>query len=291
VNRARGNWMNYLAWWCGVAVCLLAPALSEAQSTGRIECARNDDYVYLYSSVVTLEVRGTLQCGEVVQIIDRYDSYITVRNAKGKTGFVPQGSVVVLKDQMGTGLPAVTAEPSARERIHYDESTRPAPAAGRVAAGGFVFANNTAIRVKLSKTISSATAHAGDAVEFEVVEDISVDGVVVLNKGSKVSGVIVEAEPKKRWGHGGQIAFKITTLRVGDGEQVGVRCYEKVSGSTNTSSDAAVPLASGKDVSMLEGAEFTMLVDGDVALKREGFSTPKDVAAAAPGAPVETAKP
>jgi hypothetical protein len=51
-----------------VAFCLFFASFGRAQNTGRIECPRNDGYVYLYSSMTTLEVRATLQCGSVVQI-------------------------------------------------------------------------------------------------------------------------------------------------------------------------------------------------------------------------------
>src|SRR5437667_2058460 len=50
--------------------------------TGVQTCALpicSDDYVYLYSSMTTLDVRTTLQCGEQVQITGRYDVYFGVR--------------------------------------------------------------------------------------------------------------------------------------------------------------------------------------------------------------------
>jgi hypothetical protein len=38
------------------------------------------------------------------------------------------------------------------------------------------------VHVKLTKTISSATAKVGDTVEFEVVDDVLVEGVPVLTR-------------------------------------------------------------------------------------------------------------
>ena len=96
---------------CSAAVFfLVSPSLGKAQNTGRIDCPRDDGYVYLYSSIVTMDVRATLQCNEVLQITGRYDNYYSVRNAKGNTGYVPVASIVVLKHQPGTGLPAPTSE-------------------------------------------------------------------------------------------------------------------------------------------------------------------------------------
>jgi len=267
---------------CNVGVlCLLFSLPARAQSTGRIDCARDGGYVYLYSSMTTLEVRMTLQCGEVVRITGRSDDYYSVRTAAGEAGFVPRTNLFLLKDQPGTGLPTPAAKPPARERTHYDQPG--SEVAGPAHTGGaFTLANNTPICVKLNKTISSATAHVGDAVELEVVEDVTVDGITVLPAGSKVSGAIAESEPKKRFGHGGKLAFSIASITLADGEQIKVRCYQEASGSSNTSADAVLPLNSGKDVTIPKDVEFTALVDGEARLKREGFETPKTPPAASP---------
>jgi hypothetical protein len=254
---------------CAAVICILLPAVANAQNTGRIECARSDDYVFLYSSMTTLQVRSNLQCGEIVYITLRYEFYYGVRTAKGDTGFVPEASLVVIKDQAGTGLPAPTADGS-RERLHYD---RPREAANPArVVSGFTLAKNTPVRVKLVKSISSATAHVGDAVELEVLDDVLVQGVVVLPKGSKESGVIAEADPKKRFGHGGKLAFSVTSLRLANGEQAPLRAYEEASGGAGTSS----AVLASKDASMQQNAEFTLLVDGDVHLKRETFEDGAD---------------
>jgi hypothetical protein len=274
--------MKLLTLCSGGVLCLLFSLPAEAQSTGRIDCARDGGYVYLYSSMTTLEVRMTLQCGDVVRITGRSDDYYSVRTAAGEAGFVPRTSVFLLKDQPGTGLPTSAAKPPARERTHYDEPRSEANAPAHPGTGAFALANNTPIRVKLSKTISSATAHVGDAVELEVVEDVVVDGLTVLPAGSKVRGVIAEGEPKKRFGHGGKLAFSITSMTLADGEQVKVRCYQEASGSSNTSADAVLPLSSGKDVSIPKDVEFTVLVDGEARLKREGFESPKTSPATSP---------
>jgi hypothetical protein len=272
-----------------IAFCALFPSLGSAQNTARVECPRDDGYVYLYSSLITLEVRATLQCGSIVQLTGRYNTYYGVRTAKNEVGYVPLGSIVVLKDQPGTGLPA--AEPPARERLHYDEGPRVAPTPAPVAFPAFTLLNDTPVRVKLLKTISSATAHVGDPVEFDVVSDIFVEGVPVVMKGAKASGAIAEAEPKKRFGHAGKLAFRITSVRLADGEQAKVRCYQEATGSSNTSSEAVLPLGSGKDVAIVQDVEFTALVDGDVHLKRESFASSKDISPATAPLPEQAPQP
>jgi hypothetical protein len=254
-------------------VCFLVPAPGRAQNTGRIDCARSGGYVYLYSSLATMDVRATLQCGEVLQITSRSDDYFGVRTAKGVTGYVPVAGITQLKDQVGVGLPAPATDLPARERIHYDDPRREPAPAPRASVSGFALLKDTPARVKLLKTVSSANAHVGDRVEFVVLDDLLVEGVPVLHKGTKATGVIAEADAKKRFGHSGRLAFSITSINLLDGEKAPVRCYQEVLGSTDTTSGAVLPLASGKDVAFLQDSEFTVLIDGNVPLKRDAFES------------------
>ena len=283
--------MKLLTLCTGGALCLLFSLPAHAQNTGRIDCARDGGYVYLYSSMTTLEVRMTLQCGDVVRITGRSDDYYSVRTAAGEAGFVPRTSIFVRKDQPGTGLPATAAKQPTRERMHYDDP-RSAPAApAQAGPAAFALANNTPIHLKLTKALSSATAHVGDVVELEVAEDLVVDGINVLTAGARVNGAIAEAEPKKRFGHGGKLAFSITSMTLADGEQVKVRCYQEASGSSNTSSDSVLPLSSGKDVTLPKDLEFTALVDGEARLNREGFENLKTHPATSPATTVLKSEP
>ena len=273
--------MRFFVLLSAVTFYFLFPSPGAAQSTGRIECARSDEYIYLYSSITTLQVRATLQCGEIVSIRLRYDYYYGVRTAKGDTGFVSQASLVVLKDKPAGDLPTPPTDPAAHERTHYDQGPHSAPP--RRVVPPFTLLKDTPIRIKLTKTISSGTAHVGDAVEFEVLEDVLVEGVPVLTKGAKVNGVIAEAEPKKRFGHNGSLAVSITSLRLTDGEQAPLRAYEEASG-------ASAGLSS-KDATMSQNTEFTVLIDGDVHLKREEFESQKENSAASPTPSSETPRP
>ena len=262
--------------YIALVVGLFLPAIAKAQNSGQVECPRNDGYVYLYSSMTTLDVRTTLQCGEQVEITGRFDTYFGVRTKKGETGFVPLNFIVVLKDKPGPKASQPVPVGPARERIAYDDPNahpEPAPKAKNSAAG-FTLLNGTPIRLKLNKSISSASAHVSDPVELEVVEEIAVDGIPVIPKGAQAIGVVTDAEPKKRMGRGGKLGISITSVRLGNNEKASVRSYQEGTGS-NT---AASPLASGKDVVFTQGAEFTAFVDGDVHLKRETFQPAKDSA-------------
>ena len=267
--------------------CLVLPAIAQAQSVGQVECPRSGGYVYLYSSMITLDVRTTLQCGELVQITGRYDLYFGVRTAKGEIGYVPLESLLLLKDKPGTKAPQPRAVQPTRERILYDAPAAPTevgPSTPSLPPTDFILHNGTPIHLKLGKTISSATAHVGDVVDLHLAEEVIVDGLSVIPKGAAAAGLVTEAEPKKRLGHSGKLAFSINFVHLKDDEKAAVRFFHESSGSNN-SAGAILPLASGKDVVFTQGAEFTAYVDGDIQLKKEAFQAEKDTSSAAPAPP------
>ncbi|MGB2635647.1 MAG: hypothetical protein WAM58_17085, partial [Candidatus Acidiferrum sp.] len=169
------------------------------------------------------------------------------------------------------------------ERMYYDEAPREAPAtAANPTAAPFILLNDTTIHLKLMKSISSKTAHVNDPVEFETLDDILIQGVPIIRKGTNVTGVIVDAEPKRHFGHGGKLAFNITTIRLANGEIAPVRCYQQFQGSSNNSSESVVPLYAGKDTEVPKDSTFTAFVDGDVHLTLDTFVAPKVGATSTP---------
>jgi hypothetical protein len=279
--------MSSTAKYLAAFFCLVLPGIARAQSAGLVECPRTGDYVYLYSSMTTMDVRTTLQCGEQLQITGRYDRYFGVRTAKGEIGYVPVESLLLLKDKPGTKAPPLkTGQPTTRERTPYDApapQTEVAPTA-HPSPSEFTLRNGTPIHLKLGKTLSSATSHVGDVVDLRVVEEVIVDGISVIPQGTTAIGLVTEAEPKKRMGHGGKLAFSINFVRLRDDEKAAVRSFQESSGS-NSSAGAILSLSSGKEVVFPQGTEFTAYVDGDMQLKKEAFQPEKDPSGAAPAPP------
>ena len=267
--------------------CFFAPVLCNAQDLGQVECARSGDYVYLYSSMVTLDIRGTLQCGQQVEITGRYDQYFGVRTAKGETGYVPQDSLLLLKTTPGAkpALPP-TKEP-AREKIHYDQPSNPADAPSKARDSGktLVLLDSTPIRMTIGKTISSADAQVGDEVSFEVSEDVVVDGLLVVPKGANAIGVVNEAEPKKALGRGGKLSVLVRSVRLANNDQVVVRSGGEGKGSSSTAG-VVIPVMHGKDVTFPKGMEFTAYVNGDTRLKRDNFHASPEIPDAPPSGTV-----
>jgi len=260
------------------------PATAREQSVGQVECPRSGGYVYLYSSMISMDVRGTLQCGEQVQITGRYDTYFGVRTAKGEVGYVPLESVLLIKDRPGANQPKALPQKPARELTPYDEHPAPPQPPIKTVPAGFdlTLANGTPVHLKLGKTISTASAHVGDVVELHAAEEVAVDGLTVVPIGATAVGIVTEVEPKKRLGRGGKLALSINFLRLGNNEKVAVRSFQETAESSSLAG-AGVSQGHGKDIVFAEGSNFTAYVDGDVHLKKETFLAVKDGANAAPG--------
>src|ERR1700728_2483244 len=76
-------------------------------------------------------------------------------------------------------------------------------------ASKFVLEDGTPIKLVLGETISSSDATVGQLVSFEVVEDVLVDGVVVVSKGGTAWATVTAAEPKRRLGRGGKLDLNV----------------------------------------------------------------------------------
>jgi hypothetical protein len=264
---------------------LFFPALASAQHLGQVTCARRGDYTYLYSSITTMEVLRTLQCGEQVEVTGRYQGFFSVRTANGETGYIGEGSLVLLKDKLGAKAPLPVAPHTARPRTAYDEPA-PAPVPANPVPAGFdlMLPNDTPIHLKLSKTVSSETAHVGDAVDLVVADDVVVDGLCVIPGGASAEGVVTEAEPRRRMGKGGKLGLGVKSVHLADNEKVRARSFE-VSAGTNSAAGSILPLAHGKDVVFAQGTEITAYIDGNVYLKRASFQPPKNTGTPVPAVP------
>jgi len=272
--------MRSHAWSLAIALYLLTPGIGKAQSVGQVECPRSGGYVYLYSSMVTMDVRTTLQCGEQVEITGRYDGYFGVRTAKGEIGYVPTDSLVLLKTKPGTKVVLPPPPEPQKTKMIYDDPSLDKERAKKLPSPTDVFTllDSTPIHVKLGKALSSSSAQVGDEVSFEVLEDVVVDGLLVIAKGALASGVVNEAEPKKSMGRGGKLGVLVKSVRLTDEEKVMLRSGGEGRGSSSAAG-AVIPVMHGKDITFPQGMEFIGYVNGDIKLKRENFRAASNAAA------------
>jgi hypothetical protein len=132
--------------------------------------------------------------------------------------------------------------------------------------------------VRLTDHLSSATATNGDPVNFSVLEDVIVNGEVVVKQGTLVRGAIVEAAAKRRMGRAGRLSYSVNETKGVDEGIIRLRAVQDSKGNSKVTSTAVtaaavavfVPVAApfvllrkGSDIVIPEGARMDAFVDGE----------------------------
>lgn len=146
--------------------------------------------------------------------------------------------------------------------------------------------DGTAVKLRLSETLNSATAKTGQSVSFEVVEDVVVNGITVLPKGSQALATITDANSKKSMGRGGKLNVNVDSARLLDGEKVQLRAVQDNKGGGHIGAMTGAMVATGivffpaaplflfihgKDINIPKGTEVTAFVQGDMKLDMVKF--------------------
>jgi PEGA domain len=177
--------------------------------------------------------------------------------------------------------------------------SQPANARANGPSKGFVLEDGTAVTLRLGRSLSSADAHAGDRVDFEMAQEISVNRIVVIPKDSPASGTVITAQKKRRMGRAGKLDVTIDSVQLVDGEKATLRAVKESQGGSHTGIMAggmvatslivwpAAPvflLMHGKDVTIPKGTEVTAYISGDVKLDPAKFQ-PAPLVPSAPPVP------
>ena len=146
------------------------------------------------------------------------------------------------------------------------------------ASNGFALQDSTPIKLRISRTISSADSRTGDQVDFEVLEEARVNGTLVVAKGGSAIGTVTEAQAKRRMGRGGKLDVNIDYVRLVNGDKAALRAVKEVKGGGHTGAMTAGIVATGliiwpaapfflfmhgKDITIPKGTEITAYVNGE----------------------------
>lgn len=159
--------------------------------------------------------------------------------------------------------------------------------------------DGTPVKLRIGRTISSATAKVGDEVDFEVLEDVKVNGVVVIPKGSLALATVTVAQHKRRMGRTGKLNVNIDSVRLVDGEKAALRATEGGNGGGHVGAMTGAIVATsivffpaaplflfmhGKDITIPKGTPVTAYIDGDMTLDMANFRPQTPSALEAPSA-------
>jgi hypothetical protein len=98
----------------------------------------------------------------------------------------------------------------------------------------WILHEGTPVRMRITRTVSSATIHEGDNVDFETLDDIIVNGVTVIPRNSMAMATVTAAHSKKRMGRGGKLDMNIDYVRMPTGEKLALRGVENLKGEGRT---------------------------------------------------------
>jgi hypothetical protein len=141
--------------------------------------------------------------------------------------------------------------------------------------------DGTPVKIRINRTVSSGDAHVGDTIDFEVLEDISVNGTLVIPKGGLAFATVTEAQSKRRMGRGGKLDINIDYVKLVSSEHAALRAVKDLKGGGHTGAMVGGMVATslvffpaapfflfmhGKDISIPKGTEVTAYINGDMKL-------------------------
>jgi len=167
-------------------------------------------------------------------------------------------------------------------------STAIEPAPAQQDQGPPILHDGIPIKLELMAKLDSHTAKTNDALQFQVVNDVIVEGVRVLRRGTVVTGTVTDASSSKNMGRAGRVSFTIGDIKLQDGAMVAVRAFNRSKGENRTGdmivAMASVPVVAapffllmhGDNTVFPKGTEITAFVNGDVKLTPVSFAPPPD---------------
>jgi hypothetical protein len=181
-----------------------------------------------------------------------------------------------------------------------EQQTTPNPTPAAAAPKGFMLEDATPVRMRINRTVSSADAHVGDTVDFEVLEEVRVNGLLVVAKGGLAFATVTEAQAKRRMARGGKLDINIDYVRLVDDEKAALRAVKAVQGGGHTGAMTGAIVATslvflpaapfflfmhGKDISIPKGTEITAYANGDMKLDIAKFQPAQAAPAEASAVP------
>ena len=179
-----------------------------------------------------------------------------------------------LKTKPSQPEPEVVPIPSDPEPDSSEESTPNS-------VESILLPDGTPVQISLNRTLSSSDAQKGDNVDFTVVEDVSVNGTLVIKRGAVAMATVTVARKKRRMGRAGKLNVNIDYVELVNGQRVGLRAVEEAKGkgrqkhitgamvATGIFFFPAAPfflLVKGKNITIPEGTIVMAYIDRDVTL-------------------------
>jgi hypothetical protein len=225
------------------AGCLLVVSGLRADDLGLgfVDCGTHPKAIPVTESASqTTKVITQLPCGERFNVVINGQILSRIQMKDGRFGYIY--SYLVTRDDSNPGplnmatppMTPVQAASSAKTQTspESEENERITPvdpaSAARILSGALILPDATPVRLKLTRTISSADAHPDDHIEFTVLDDVIVNGTLLIPRGAKAFGTVTQVEPKKSTMKSGKLDLNIDYARLADNEKAELRAVKIV---------------------------------------------------------------
>ncbi|MEW5819898.1 MAG: hypothetical protein AB1782_06875, partial [Cyanobacteriota bacterium] len=95
---------------------------------------------------------------------------------------------------------------------------------------GVKLQSGTAVKLQLLEKVTSKKNHDGDVVHLSVINDVIKDGKILIPKGSKAFGEVVESKKNGMLAKGGKLGLQIKYVVAADETVVPLRGYKSKKG-------------------------------------------------------------
>lgn len=129
--------------------------------------------------------------------------------------------------------------------------------------------DGTEFTVVTTEEINSKTASEGDPLTFKVLEDVKIDGQVVIAKDTLVKGVVANAKKAGMMGRGGSLGIRVESTTTVDNQRLKLRSSKGKEGDDKTGTTVALVvlfgplgfLKHGKNAKIKPGTEIKVYTD------------------------------
>lgn len=192
---------------------------------------------------------------------------------------IPYGAnandMVLHKPILASPLPVEQsqAEPSTKDRIQailkeFDHKTE------GVKKGNVYVPKDTQITLELMDSVNSKKNKTGDPLKLKTTEDLRINNVVILPKGSNCEGVIIKASGNGIFGRGGNLEINIPSIQTRNGVHIPLNGYVKGYGRDDNGAVAVAAVVSlvgglfmrGENIYYNQGQVFKVTVQKDTDL-------------------------
>ncbi|MBP2654188.1 MAG: hypothetical protein H6Q73_1757 [Firmicutes bacterium] len=118
-------------------------------------------------------------------------------------------------------------------------------ASGRIETVAARLDKDTLVKVKITLAIDTKISRPGDAIGFEVADDVYAGDVLIVAKGARGVGKVIKAQPAKNFGRDAKLEVTFGSVEALDGAAIPTVLGEKAKEKTASIAKAAGAAAAG----------------------------------------------